>query len=210
MCWSATADLVAGAGISAAGVASVASVRRGQDLPLACLPLLLGAHQLIESIVWRGQDGQVAATTTAAATTAWAIIAFPLLPAFVPFAVVLAGPGHPPRRLLWCCAAGALTSIVLAVDLATSDITAHQVGHTLTYRIGIPAAPLVIAGYLVATLGSMLLGPDPLIRRIGLATSLGALSCLIIWQEAFASTWCALAALTSLLILRWVRRPTPT
>ena len=40
MCWSATADLVAGAGVAAAGVACVAQVRDRRDLPLAALPLL--------------------------------------------------------------------------------------------------------------------------------------------------------------------------
>lgn len=49
MCWSATADLVAGTGIAAIGVACVARVRRVRDLPLAALPLLLGAHRIAKS-----------------------------------------------------------------------------------------------------------------------------------------------------------------
>lgn len=57
MCWSATADLVAGAGVAAVGVACVARVRSARDLPLAALPLLLGAHQLVESAVWDADGG---------------------------------------------------------------------------------------------------------------------------------------------------------
>jgi hypothetical protein len=30
--------------------------------------------------------------------------------------------------------------------------------------------------------------------------------CLLLWQDAFVSTWCALAAVASLLVLRWVHR----
>ena len=43
MCWSATADLVAGTGVAAVGAACVIRTRRRADLPLAALPLLLGA-----------------------------------------------------------------------------------------------------------------------------------------------------------------------
>jgi hypothetical protein len=34
---------------------------------------------------------------------------------------------------------------------------------------------------------------------------IGALICLVLWQTAFVSTWCALAAVCSLLVLRWLR-----
>ncbi|MFE9480878.1 DUF6629 family protein [Streptomyces spororaveus] len=40
MCWSATADLVAGTVISAAGIVCLARLRRARDLPVAALPLL--------------------------------------------------------------------------------------------------------------------------------------------------------------------------
>ncbi|WP_319227981.1 DUF6629 family protein, partial [Streptomyces scabiei] len=52
MRWSATADLVAGTGVAAVGAACVALVRDVRDLPLAALPLLLGAHQIVEAAVW--------------------------------------------------------------------------------------------------------------------------------------------------------------
>ncbi|HET6855660.1 MAG TPA: DUF6629 family protein, partial [Streptomyces sp.] len=78
MCWSATADLVAGVGIAGVGAACVVRVRRVRDLPLAALPLLLGAHQMVEAVVWRSGGG------TGPATTAWAVIALPLLAVWVP------------------------------------------------------------------------------------------------------------------------------
>jgi hypothetical protein len=30
--------------------------------------------------------------------------------------------------------------------------------------------------------------------------------CMVMWELAFASTWCAVAALTSLTLLQWVQR----
>ncbi|MFD9263127.1 DUF6629 family protein, partial [Streptomyces sp. NPDC059538] len=94
MCWSATADLVAGTAICAAGIVCVARVRRARDLPIAALPLLLGAHQLVEAAVWRAGDG------CSPAATAWAVIALPLLALWVPAGVLLAAaPPEPARRL---------------------------------------------------------------------------------------------------------------
>jgi hypothetical protein len=206
MCWSASADLAAGSVIAATGVVSVATVRRGRYLPLAGLPLVLGAHQLIESLVWRGQYGTIDPSTAAAARTVWAVIALPLLPAFVPIAVLLAA-GRPVRAgTVWFAVIGLATSAALAFDVATSDITVLQHGHTLSYGIGIPAAALVIAGYLIGTLGPLVAARDRDLRLIGVIATVGAVVCAIIWREEFASTWCALAAVVSVLIVRWAYR----
>lgn len=52
MCWSPTADPVAGTVVAAVGIVCVARVRRARDLPVAALPLLMGVHQLVEAAVW--------------------------------------------------------------------------------------------------------------------------------------------------------------
>jgi uncharacterized protein DUF6629 len=125
MCWSATADLVAGTSISAIGVACVAQAHRARDLPLASLPLLLGTHQIIESVVWRSGGG------SGPATMVWAVIALPLLPVWVPFGVLLAAPPRVRRRLVVPAAAGLATAAVLAYCLAIRGVTADARGHTL-------------------------------------------------------------------------------
>ncbi|CAO0825444.1 hypothetical protein SMICM17S_05459 [Streptomyces microflavus] len=102
MCWSATADLVAGSGIAAIGVVTLARTRRVRDLPLAALPLLLGAHQIVESVVWNADGG------TGPATLAWAVMALPLLALWVPlgvFSMLCSRPAPPcrPRRNASAC-----------------------------------------------------------------------------------------------------------
>lgn len=54
-------------------MARTVRARRARDLPVAALPLLLGAHQLVEAAVWDSDGGR------SPATTAWAVIALPLL-----------------------------------------------------------------------------------------------------------------------------------
>ncbi|MER5967053.1 DUF6629 family protein [Streptomyces sp. NPDC002057] len=200
MCWSATADLWAGLGIGAVGVASLASVRRPGDAPLAALPLLLGAHQVVEAVVWHGGGG------TGPATLAWAVIALPLLPLWVPVGVLTAARPDDRPRLLAPLVAGIATAGFLAYRLATRPVTAEIRGHTLGYAVDLPHAPLLLAGYLLATVGALLLARDRLLRLLGLVTGTGAVVCALLWSTEFISTWCALAAVASLLILVWIRR----
>ena len=118
MCWSATADLAAGVGIAAVGVACVARVRRSRDLPLAALPLVLGAHQIVESAVWDSGGG------TGAATVAWAVIALPLLAVWVPAGAMCAAPPHARRRLTVPLAIGLATAAALADPSSRGEVLA--------------------------------------------------------------------------------------
>jgi hypothetical protein len=208
MCWSPTADLVAGTVVGVIAIAAVVQTRRPRDLPLACLPLVLGVHQLIEAVVWRGVDGTVSPGTAHLAVLWWTVIAFPLLPAYVPLAVLSAAwPQRPARRrALPLCAIGLATSTVLAYAMATGPVSAAAAGRVLTYNLPVPAGNLVVAGYLLATLGTPLISGDRDLRLFGLAAAIGAAVCVTTWELAFASTWCAFAALTSLTLLLWTRR----
>ncbi|MFI9747666.1 DUF6629 family protein [Streptomyces sp. NPDC052494] len=199
MCWSAAADLWAGLGIGAVGLASIASVRRPGDAPLAALPLLLGAHQVVEAAVWRSGGG------AGPATLAWAVIALPLLPVWVPAGVLTAARPADRRRLLAPLAVGCATAAVLAYRLATRPVTAEIRGHTLGYVVDLPYAALLIAGYLLATVGALLLARDRILRLLGLLTGAGAVVCALLWSAEFVSTWCALAAVASVVLLVWVR-----
>ncbi|MET9543804.1 DUF6629 family protein [Streptomyces sp. NPDC006627] len=204
MCWSATADLVAGTGIAAVGAVSVAlAARRPRDLPLAALPLLLGAHQIIESAVWRNDGG------TGPATLAWAAIALPLLALWVPAGVLCAAPRAARRRLLLPLAAGAGAATMLSYALATRTVTADIRGHTVGYALGLPRPELIVVAYLLATIGSLLLSGDRGLVLFGVLVAVGAAVCVALWRQEYISTWCAFAAVSSVLLLRWVARRRP-
>lgn len=209
VCWSTEADLVMGGVITGAGIASVASVRRPADLPMAFLPVLLGAHQLIEAVVWKGESGDVSPATAEFARDVWVVIAFPLLPAFVPLAVLAAQwplrRGRERRRAAFFVLLGLVVCGVLSHAVASGPVGATVCGSTVRYSVGISGAPWVIAGYLVATLGSLLFARDRLLRVLGLVCAVGAAVTARLWFHSFASTWCAVAAVASVLVLFWVR-----
>ncbi|MGW8064287.1 DUF6629 family protein [Streptomyces ziwulingensis] len=198
MCWSAEADLVAGTGVAAVGVACVVRAGRARDLPLAALPLLLGVHQMVEAAVWASGGG------TGPATLAWTVIALPLLALWVPAGVLCAVPRNARRGPAGALAVGAVTAAVLAYALATRPVRAEIRGHTVGYVVDLPHAPLLVAGYLVATVGSLLLSGDRGLRGLGLLTAVGALICWGLWRLESVSTWCAFAALCSVALLGWV------
>lgn len=203
MCWSATADLVAGAGVGAVGVACVALVRDGRDLPLAALPLLLGAHQIVESVVWSAGGG------SGPATVAWAVIALPLLAVWVPAGVLCAAPPHARTRLAVLLAVGVATAALLTHGLATGPVTAEIRGRTIGYTVDLSHPVLLVAGYLLATVGSLVLSADRRLVLLGILAAVGALICWTLWRLEFVSTWCAFAALCSVVLLGWARaRPT--
>ncbi|MFI5793733.1 DUF6629 family protein [Streptomyces sp. NPDC051677] len=199
MCWSATADLVAGAGVAAVGVATVAQVRERRDLPLAALPLLLGAHQIVESAVWDAGGG------SGPATVAWAVIAMPLLTVWMPAAVWCTAPPSARRRLTFLLAVGVATAAGLGYGIATGPVTAEIRGHTVGYALDLPYPPVLVAGYLLATVGSLLFSGDRRLLTLGAVVAVGASVCFALWRLEFVSTWCAFAALWSVLLLGWAR-----
>ncbi|MFF3112907.1 DUF6629 family protein [Kitasatospora sp. NPDC057904] len=217
MCWSAQADAVAGGVVVGLGIACLVRARRSgrpQRLPLAALPLVLGAHQLIEAVVWLGTDGDLPAALAGWARTAWAAIALPLLPVYVPAAVWCAStePGHPAgpdrRRVLsGLTLLGTVVTVPLAIAVAAHPVVATEHGHTLTYGIGVPHPAVLLVGYLLTTVGSLLISGDRDLRRLGFLTGLAAGLCALLWRIAFLSTWCALAALVSVLLVHWAGRP---
>ncbi|MFB7331265.1 hypothetical protein FNH09_39570 [Streptomyces adustus] len=199
MCWSATADLVAGTAVAAVGAACVARVRDVRELPLAALPLLLGAHQLVEAVVWHAGGGG------GPATLVWAVVAMPLLALWMPVAVLCAASPTARRRLVLPLAAGVLTAAALGYALATRTVTAEIRGHTVGYVVGLSHAPVLVAGYLLATVGSLLLSGDRRLLVLGVLVGVGASVCWALWRLEFVSTWCALAALCSVVVFGWVR-----
>jgi hypothetical protein len=189
MCWSATADLVAGTAIASVGAVYVARTRRAADLPLAALPLLLGAHQLVEARIWHTGGG----------TAVW-----------VPVGVWCAVPRPSRRQVTAVVAVGVVTAAFLVHALVTRPVRAEIRGRTMAYVIGLPHAELLVAGYLIATVGALLLSGDRRLTALGILTGAGALVCWLLWRLEFVSTWCALAAVCSLVLYGWVRtRPAP-
>lgn len=208
MCWSASADVVAGCTIIGLGALGVGFARTAKDVPLAALPLVLGAHQLIEARIWSESAGP-GTPVRGPAVVGWTLIAFVVLPTYVPAAVLLVD--RPRRRSqLIALVTGVAVSAFLAVQLA-HGVAATQRRHVLDYGVGVPWLPVVLAGYLTATCLPFLASGERLLRDLGVALVAGAMVAAVVDVVAFASVWCALAAAVSLLVVRRTAgEPAPT
>ena len=207
MCFSPQADLVGGIVIAAIGVDAVRSARKRQGVVvLAALPLLLGFHQMIEALVWLGLQGHVPHDLERIALWAYLLIAFVVLPVFVPIAVLLNEPS--PRRR-WAMAPLVMLGLAVAGDLFESmargpvNVALHP--YHLAYVVDLSNGILVTALYVAAVCGTLLLSSRQRVVTFGIVNlvAIGVIAWLTF--DGFASVWCGWAAISSAAIALHMR-----
>jgi len=195
MCFSAQADLVAGVVIGAVGVDALRHVRHSAELPLAALPVVLASHQLIEVIVWWRPD--VPDSLWRTAVWLYLVIAFGVVPVLVPVAVGALEPVADRRRVAAFTLVAIAVAALLLWAVVRGPIVATVDAHQINYRVDLWHGGVLVALYLLATTGSLLLSSRRYVRVFG-AANLGA-AVVLAWlnQNGFISLWCVWAAVTS-------------
>jgi hypothetical protein len=199
MCFSAQADLIGGVVIAAIGIDALRHVGDRRDyLPLAALPLMFAAHQLMEAFVWWGLQGHVSETVGEIATWLYLLFAFVLLPIYVPTAVLVAEPPGPRRRIIrGFMVLGAVVSALLLAAMLRGPVTSSLADWHVRYGTGIDAAVLIVGAYILATCGSFIFSTNRVLVRFGVVNLVAVVVLAIFVIEGFASLWCAWAALAS-------------
>ena len=207
MCFSPEADIVAGVVVSGVGIDALRHVRHTREYPLAALPLLLGAHLLVETYVWWGEMGRASELAAQAATWVYLAFALGVLPVLVPVAILAIEPEERRRRWLMPLAViGAGVAALYMASLVTGPIGAAVEGCCLAYDTGPSYHPALGGLYAVVTCFPMLVSSHRRIVVFGVINL--PVAALIGWLLAanLASLWCAWAAVTSVLIASHVRR----
>ena len=132
VCFSPQADVVGGIVVGAIGVDAYRHFRgRNSYLLLASLPLLLGAHQFVEALVWWGLRGEVPHSVGRVAMWAYLLIVFVVLPLFVPVAVLAIEPtAGRRRRMAPFVALGAGVTAVLFMAMLRSPSRSSSIRTT--------------------------------------------------------------------------------
>lgn len=207
MCFSVQADLVAGAVLTPIGILTLREVRCAREIPFASLPLLFAIHQLVEALVWAASDGDVSRQVGHAAAVAYIIFAVPVLPTLVPLAVLLLEPRTARWRVAPFVGLGIVVSTYLAAAVLTHPITVTVHPHALGYGTGVSNGAFWTVLYITAVIGPSVFSGYPTIVAFGVFNLVGLIVVAIVYVEAFASFWCILAGITSVLILvHMVRR----
>ena len=207
MCFSAEADVVAGLVVTTVGVDALRQVHRPAGRALGTLPVLLGAHLLVEAFVWWGETGEVAASTGRLAM--WIYLAFALcvLPVLVPFAVRAVEPDVGRRRTMaWLGWVGLLLAAVYLVALVEGPVDVRADGRHLEYRLGIDYGGLLAGIYVVVGCASPMLSSHRRVALFGVANLFAVVALTWIESAALTSLWCAWAAVTSVAIAAHLRR----
>jgi hypothetical protein len=207
VCFSTTADVVAGCALLPVAAVSLRQVRTSHEIAFAALPAVFAVHQLVESLVWAGTDGDVPAGVAHLAAVAYLLIALPLLPVLFPVAVMLIEPSTRRHRAIPFVVLGALVSARLGYAVVSHSVTVTPHPHALAYSVGVHDGVMWTVLYVLAVIGAALGSGYRTVVAFGLVNVVGLTAVAIAYVEAFASLWCVYAALTSVLVaLHMVQR----
>jgi hypothetical protein len=199
VCYSPQADLVGGVVISAIGADAVRHTHRLHGhLAIASLPLILGAHQLDEAVVWFWQQGHLPSSVGRLALWVYLLIAFVLLPLFVPLAIVAL---EPTRRRRWSMAPfvaiGTGVAVVLFATMVRGPVGVVARPFHLAYSLHIDDGLYIVTLYVVAVCGALLLSGYRHVVIFGLVNLVAVAVIAKLTVDGFASVWCGWAAVTS-------------
>ncbi len=206
MCFSPQADLVGGVVVTAIGIDGLRHVRSRAELPLASLPILFGAHQLVETFVWWQLQGHVSEGLGTAATWTYLVIALVVLPPGVPLAIRAIEPTFARRALIVpFIVIGGAVAATLMVSMVRHGIAATLDTHHLVYHVEVPTGGVLVTAYVIATCGSLLVSGYRHTVWFG-AVNLPVVGLLAVAERnGLASLWCAWAAVTSVMISAHLR-----
>ncbi len=199
MCFSPEGDLAGGLLVTAIGVDACRHLRgRNNQLLLATMPLLLGAHQIDESLVWFSLQGHVPHLAGRIAMWIYLVIAFVIVPILVPVAILRIEPtAHRRWRIVPFVVLGTGVAIDLLVTMLRGPVTVKLGSYHLAYSIGLRHGLWVIGLYVVATCGSLLMSGYRHIVIFGVANLVVVVILARLTADGFASLWCFYAALAS-------------
>jgi len=199
VCFSPEGDLAGGLVVTTIGVDACRHLRgRNNYLLLAATPLVLGAHQIDESLVWWGLQGHVPHLAGRIAMWIYLVIAFVVVPILVPLAILRL---QPTARRRWVIAPfvllGTGVAAVLLKTMLRGPVSVKLGAYHLAYSIGLRDGLVVIGLYIVATCGSLLFSGYRHIVIFGAANVVAVIILARLTADGFASLWCFYAALAS-------------
>ena len=199
MCFSPQADIVGGVVIAAIGIDALRHVEpRRSHIAIAALPVVLAFHQFDEAFVWLGLQGHVSKPVEHVALWIYLLIAFVLLPTFVPVAI-LGYEETRARKLAMApfVAIGLFVSGFLFRTMLIEPFSVMMRPYHLSYNLRLGHAGVIVGLYVIAVCGALLAsGSRPMIF-FGLINLVAVLIIVRLTVDGFASVWCGWAAVSS-------------
>ena len=205
MCFSATASFVAGATLSAAGVATLRQARQRSEIPFAAMPLLFGIQQITEGVIWLTfrYDAPVLKQTM---TYIYSVFSHVWWPIYVPFAIGYLETFHRRKTILRAFqSAGLAVGLYLLYSIIARPIVAELSGRHIVYASPHFYRLSVMVLYLAATCVSGLFSSHRFVNLFGILAFVAFVASYLVHVSALVSIWCFFAAVLSLLVYLHLR-----
>jgi hypothetical protein len=199
VCFSPEGDLVGGLVVTAIGVDAYNHLHgRNNHLLFAMVPLVLGVHQLDESLVWWSLEGPVPSSIGRVAMWIYLLIAMVVVPILVPLSIWKL---EPTGRRRWIVAPflglGVGVAIVLLITMLRGPVSVKLGAYHLAYGIGLHNGILIVGLYVLATCGSLLCSGYRDIVIFGVANVIAVVVLARLTADGFTSLWCFYAAIAA-------------
>ena len=194
MCFSASASFIAGASLSAVGVATLKQTKARTELPLAMIPLLFGVQQLTEGVIWLTfhRDAPLLKQTM---TYLYSGFSHVLWPMYVPFAMGILEAVRWRKKVIFAFdAAGVAVGLYLLYFIVTRPVVAEVVGRHIVYASPHFYLIPVMVLYLAATFVSCFFSSHGYVKLFGVLALLSFIAAYVVHVMALVSIWCFFAA----------------
>lgn len=204
MCFSATVSFIAGVSLSVIGVASVKQTQRKAEIPFAMIPLLFGAQQIVEGMLWLSFrfDAPLLNVTM---TYLFTLFSHVLWPIYVPFAIgFMESVAWRKRVLSIFQITGIAVGLYLLYFIVRFPVTS-EVHENMVYVLPYVKEHPVLEFYLAATCVAPMFSSHKIINIFGVLALLLFMLAYWFYTVAFFSVWCFFAAILSVIIYLHVK-----
>ena len=205
MCFSASASFIAGASLSAVGMAALKRTEARTERPFAMIPLLFGIQQLTEGVIWLTfrYDAPLLKQTM---TYLYSVFSHVLWPMYVPFAMgVLETVRWRKKAIFAFGVAGVTVGLYLLYFIVTVPMVAEVIGRHIVYASPHFYLIPVMVLYLAATCVSCFFSTHGFVKLFGVLMLLSFIAAYLVHVMALVSIWCFFAAILSLLVYLHLR-----
>ena len=205
MCFSAGASFGASAVLATIGIVTLKKAKTTNEIPFASIPLLFGAQQAAEGVLWIGLSS---------GNESWKhfpvyiflIFAQLVWPVWIPFSVLQLENDRTRATIIkGMLGMGTCISLYLMYCMLVYDVKAEiHSGHIL-YTLSFPTALAWITSvfYFVPTVVPLFISSIKRIQLLGVAVLAAFVFSKIYFVEHLISVWCFFAAILSLIIF-WI------
>ena len=216
MCFSPQASFIASAFLGLVAIVSYIKLSRQknnesrQRLSLVLVPLGFALQQLSEGFVWLSLLHHYGSLARNLSTTIFMFFAFIFWPAYIPACLYQLESNDIRKdvlrvfRLIGYLVAGLLLARMLYFGIQAQLANCHIMYTSNLAELSWLVAALIMAGYLIATVGALLVSSVPGVRLLGILIGGAYIVTYLFYINFLISVWCFFSALVSLLVYQLV------